>query len=340
MFNRTPKKKVRTRVKSSANVTGTFGKHYVGRITGIITDGIGLLLMFFAYLLGGIWGAATIGTVYLGIRLGTGFRVIPKQEFIVIERFGKFHRIAHDGPRLFLFLGLIDKIKLQDTLAYQSFTVYNGDKAAELDFTDASAPVHANVWYAIANATHKKQSQWEKINAAIYAYTYAYGDPHARIKEVVDGFMRPLLQAMSLDEAQKEKTSSGEESPSQQLLKDKAVRKAMSTLGCHFDPSKPFVLSDIDIPESLQQARAARLIAKALADADAETGRGIREAVASIKQELPNITDDEAIKVYIDRVGLKTIEKLEGANFQLIASDVGGVVRTLGVGPQQTGATT
>jgi len=326
--------KIRTPTHTSANVTGTFNSHFVGKMTGVIVDVVGFGLISIGYLIAGIWGSAVIAAIYFGIRLGTGFRVIQKQDFLVIERFGKFHRIAHDGPRLFLFLGIIDKIKLADTLAYQSFTVYNGDKAAELDFKDASAPVHANVWYAVANATDKKKSNWGKINAAIYAYTYAYGDPKSRIKEVVDGFMRPVLQSMSLDEAQMEKTSSGSDSPSVQLLKDKIVRKAMKTLGCEFDPSKPFVLSDIDIPAPLQEARANRLIAKAMADADAETGRGIREAIKAIKSEMPSITDDKAIETFINRVGLKTIENLNGANFQLIASDVGGVVRTLGVGPK------
>ncbi|PIR43994.1 hypothetical protein COV23_02250, partial [Candidatus Wolfebacteria bacterium CG10_big_fil_rev_8_21_14_0_10_31_9] len=49
--------------------------------------------------------------IWLTVYFAVGFMIAKKQEYLVIERLGKFYRIAHDGPRLFCLPGLIDKIR-------------------------------------------------------------------------------------------------------------------------------------------------------------------------------------------------------------------------------------
>ena len=298
----------------------------------LIIDGFGIFITFLGLAIAGFWGMAITAVFWIGIRFGTGFRVIEKQEFWVIERMGKFHRVAHDGWHIFLFLGLIDKVKLVDTLAFQSFKVYTGDKGAEIDFTDSSAPVTAVVWFAVGNPRKKTTDSWREIDTEIVAWTYAYKDRLKRVQETVDGFVRPILQAMSLDEAQKEKTSS-EGSIADQLKKDKRVRAAMKGLGIHFDPNKPFILSDVDIPDDLKDARKIRLISDVLADADENRGRGLRNAIKAIVAESgDNLTWEQATKTFMDRTSLEALEKMEGANFQFVSPDIGGAIKTLGLG--------
>ncbi|MEZ4200649.1 MAG: hypothetical protein R3B69_03645 [Candidatus Paceibacterota bacterium] len=293
-----------------------------------------------------IWGLSFGWATWIAIRIGNDFRVIPKQEYRVVERFGQLYRVAHSGPRLFLLLGLIDKYAKNGagTLAYQRFEIYKGesekedDKKAEIDFRDASAPVTATVWYAVAQQKLKEawESDWSDINEQIIAWTYAFDDPMQRLFELVDGFVRPRLQELTLDEAQVETTKDPQnQSMSKLLLKDRDIKRAMAELGAEFDPNKPFVLSDVAVPEELQKVRSERLVASARADADKETGRGVSEAIDQIATSLEG-DKAAALAAFQTRVAQEVVKNKPG-DVQFIASDVGGLTRTLEVAPKQKG---
>lgn len=306
----------------------------IGLLTGVVVS-----TGFFAALFGLLAGC----TIWAGIRLGNDLRVVQKQQFLVVERFGEFHRVYHDGLQLLLLVGIIDRIKSEDTLAYQAFEVYTGDAGAAIDFKDASAPVTAVTWFAIGDPKKKEKmvaDDWAEIDEDIIQWTYAYEKVRQRIQEIVDGFVRPRLQNLTLDEAQVEKDKGGdkkEKGLGDELRTDRTVKAALKELGAYFDPKKALIISDIQIPDDLVKERARRLIALATANADEALAEGFKNSIKTIKDAVPGVSEEDVLQAVLTRLGYDTVQKLNVKDLQLIASDVGGVVRTLQVGNQSQG---
>lgn len=306
----------------------------IGLLSGIvISDGF----------LAGLFGLLAGWSIWGGIRLGNDLRIVNKQQFLVVERFGQFHRVCHDGIHVLLLVGLIDKIRAEDTLAYQAFEVYTGDAGAAIDFKDASAPVTAVTWFTIGDPKEKEKmtpGDWSKIDEDIIQWTYAYEKVRQRIQEIVDGFVRPRLQNLTLDEAQVEKDKGGdkkEKGLGDELRTDRNVKAALKEFGAYFDPKKAFIISDIQIPADLVKERARRLIAIATADADEALARGFKNSIETIKAAVPGVSEEDVLQAVLTRLGYDTVQKLNVKELQLIASDVGGVIRTLQVGNQTQG---
>lgn len=296
-------------------------------------------------LLGGIghivsygWGILFGSCIYVGIRLANDLIINSKQDYVLVERLGKYYRIYHDGPKLLLWRGLIDRIPAngRGTLAFVQLPIYKGDTGAQFDFRDGSAPVTASVWWCVGDPSVKAgfSGDWTQLDDAIEAHVYAFEDSRMRLEEIIDGFVRPILQGLTIDDASTER-GAGSTMLSQKMMADPTVQAALRELGAWLDPTRAFVLSDVDIPTSLSEARQRRLVATANADADIQTGRGIRGALNKIRGPKPKdgdpdtrMGDHEAARIFGERNAQNVLTETK-PDISLVGSDVGGLARTL-----------
>tara|TARA_B100000508_G_scaffold4167_1_gene3308 strand:- start:1549 stop:2709 length:1161 start_codon:yes stop_codon:yes gene_type:complete len=255
-----------------------------------------------------------------------GIRIIPKPMFWVVERFGQLWIVKQAGIRFFLLLGLVDKVREKNTFAFQRFKLYEGDKEAEIDFADgASAPVRGDCWFKI-------------VDAVLWTYAYTEGESYERVQQIVDGFIRPKMQALTISQARTEQTQDGK-NLGQLLAEDDGVKEALAEIGVELDVNKPFILSDIVISKEIQDALKEKLVAEILADADRLRASGVKDAIEDIlrgaRDMRGGISYAQAVKIFTDRTALQTLEKMAEkgkVDFNFVAPDIGGVVKTFGVG--------
>lgn len=86
----------------------------------------------------GFWGAGIgLAFVWFGWCIYQGAFIVKQQDWVVIERLGKFHRVYFSGWHLRV-IG-IDTERSKGTLMAQCLKLYQDEGVAEMDFIDASA---------------------------------------------------------------------------------------------------------------------------------------------------------------------------------------------------------
>jgi len=248
--------------------------------------------------------------------------VVPAgQEFLVIERLGKYYAIKHSGIGFLCLRGVIDKVRDKGTLKALELPMY-ADEVAEfaIDFKDGSAPIDASIWHRIG----AENAAWGEIDRAIIAHTYAYENPGGRVEEIVDGHARPILQKHSIDEAQEKKDSIAGE-----VSKHPEVLDAMKKTGHFFVEGKGLIISDIALTQEIKDLRRQVLEGKKDAERDVAKGEGYARAIKGIIEEL-KVDKKTARGIYETQRGLETVEKT-GSNINFVAPTVDGVLITLGM---------
>ncbi len=255
--------------------------------------------------------------------------VIPAgQEYLVIERLGKFYGIKHSGIGFLCFRGIIDKVRDSGNLKVRELKMYADEKDDfAIDFKDGSAPIDASIWHRIG----KENSSWDEINRAIIAHVYAYKNPEGRVEEIVDGHTRPLLQSFSIDDAQEAKDSIAEK-----ILGSEDVKRAMRKTGHFFVENKGLIISDIILPEEIRNLRRQVLEGKKDAERDIKKGAGYALAIKEVINKLGTSTE-RGIDIYQTQRGFETIETT-GSNVTFVAPDMKGLLVTVGAkSTDQTG---
>lgn len=297
----------------------------------------GLVLLIGTAAVGIYFDAGVIGSILLGLSLAIlwasivfafGYVSISKRQYAVYERFGKVRLVLFEG--IGWVNPLFDRLNGSvGSLAMKEIRLYTDEPGrAEMDFTDASAPVHVKSAYSVGRPEDADANNWEALRDAVIAFTYTYSNPESRIETILDGELRPRLQAMSIDDAQ----HSNDEACMAAAL---AAADTLSTFGVYQPAQSPIVVEDIDLPESVVALRQQVLEGEKEAERDALQLQGPARAIVAVREALTDagvsMSDEDIVKFLLTQQGLDTISKT-GANITLVSPDVEGLLKTLGVG--------
>lgn len=277
------------------------------------------------------WYIALSAMIIWGfIYVGLGLRINRKQEFLVIERFGKFYRVAFSGIRILCLPHLIDMVVVKPglgTLEFQDIPI-SSEPGQEVDFTDGSAPIKGTAYFSIGDPNKRT---FAELVDDIIRFSYAYQKPLDRIANVLTEFAREHLQGMTVDEAQVRAKKLPE------VLKGTAgteVKTALEEIGVHLDPERSITVSDIDLPTEIKASRQRSLDAAREADATGKLGQGYANAINFIieaaKKAGHEISWADAQTIFQNQRALEVAGKAESISF--VAPDMASVIKTLSVG--------
>jgi regulator of protease activity HflC (stomatin/prohibitin superfamily) len=288
-----------------------------GFLGGLLGGIIGSVFGYFGT--GFISGAMLWGFTYLAI----GLTIVPQQEVWVIERLGKFCRILRPGVSFLCLPGVIDKIRTNESMKLRRIDLYDDEAGNEMDFEDGSAPIKAQVWFNIGEE-----------DGDIEKFVYEVTNPKMWIEERFDDYIRPLLQHLTIDDAQKQKNQIATEASN-------ALRDSVKEItGAILDKSKGLLITDIVLSKETKEARAKRLEGQTEAEKSIKVGEGYIKAILAIVKEAKKakapITFDQAAEIYEKQRGLETIGRT-GANVTFVAPDIKGVLKTVNIGTRGKG---
>ena len=275
---------------------------------------------------------ACMAVIWCALYVSIGFRMPEEKTFLVIERFGRYYRIAHAGLTVLCFPGLVDKIVKEGSLRSQKLELFkrSGGPKPEIDFTDATAPIAAQAWYQIGDP---KVTSVEQTDKDILLYAYCVESPEERMETILDAVARPILQCQSYDEAQK-----NDQTVNSKVLEEESARSALRAMGIYLAPDKGYLITDIGITEEIKALRRKLMEGEKEAEQTEKKGAGYANAILAImktanegKEDKDKITFEQARQIYETQVALETV-KNTSSNITFFASDVPGVLKTLNVG--------
>lgn len=262
--------------------------------------------------------------LWIGIYIYLGFEIIPQQHFKVIERLGKFYRVAFAGPCLFCLPGIIDRARKTDVdnIEYQILIMYKDEpeKTFAIDFKDSSAAVKAEIWWRVSDP--KTPDELEKD---VENFAYNTDRPTRRLEEVMDGYARPILQEETTDSIQVNMSNI-----SAKISKSSQLKKVFKGMGISLHPTKGFVISDVILPTDIQELRKESLQGTKDAERSKSRGEGYANTIKVIAEKL-GISVEEATHIYETQRGLETVGET-GANITFVGENVKGVLGTIGIG--------
>lgn len=302
-------------------------------------DGNGIIGVFIKWaLLSGIWLVAYVAA---------GLKFVPQNNFWVIERFDQFVGVRNQGATLLCLPNIIDKLKMpperaRHSYAEQELNLFEGsDKEQEIDFKDGSAPIEASIWFRIANPS---------------LFAYAAINPIERLEQLVDDYLRPLLQKLKIDEAntsmktivagfQRHIKADGSPDDTQE---ETDFYAELSAIGIELRAKKPLVVGDIRLPDSIKKLRDKVLEADKTRQAAALTGQGYAEAINAIREKSrpvdadgkpngdPTISFPDARDIYMTLQGMEIFKNLPpGSSINLIGGTVEELIRNFTQGKKK-----
>lgn len=273
--------------------------------------------------------ALSLPIIWATMLICTGMKITGKKGYLVIERFGQFRTVLFRG--IGWINPLFDKIRIKDgSLKIHQLRLYQDEeKRAKLDFTDGvTAVVSIMASYGVGSAQDFEAQDWDKVSADVVKYTYKYTNPEKRIDALLDNAVRPLLQSMTSDAAQKDTSAECDNAA-------KAVETPLAEIGVYLPEERALVIEDIDIPDSVIEIREKAKRGEAEALAEQSRLRAPVRTIIAVREELKtagvNLSDKEVIDMLLTQQGLETIRNT-GANVTLVGKDVGGLLNLIGVG--------
>lgn len=268
----------------------------------------------------------------LSVYIGWGFRLIPENEFWVIERLRQYDRTLLTGWHIMCLPGLVDSIAPNGGRG--DFRLHQVIKKLEnpnemIDFTDGSSKVVYEIWYyVISPKAPINDSAGNPIKDGPFRSVYKVKETEDRISQVLTNRMRPLLQRRSIDDA-----SRNLENISKKIRNDPAVKNAMHEMGVDLEQSRGFIISDIDLSDEVKAIRQEKLVGEKEAQRQEAVGAGYGLAIRKIIETASRdggtkITWTEARQIYEKQRALEAIQKT-GAGIHFIAPDLPGILGML-----------
>jgi hypothetical protein len=313
----------------------------------------GSVPMFLTWLAGAGWISPLFGIAgvitWVGIYVSKGWLELPEKDFCTIERFGRYYRTAHEGVTILCFPGLIDKVTKKGNHRYETVKIREVDPKDVVDFTGGGtgAPVLDIVFRVIRHKPGKPAEvkikrtdpatgqTWEDTYTATgditdsgYLWSYNITDGKERVKEVILGALRPLLQGMTVDQAG---TKTGD--ISKFLREDGEIAQVLVNMGVELDPLRGVVLLDIRLPESVVADNEETLKGQKAAERQTLQGLGYMRAVGGIVREAKDVfgidlTFEQARDLYQNQRGLETLAAKQGA-INFVAPGMNGVLASM-----------
>jgi hypothetical protein len=288
-----------------------------------------LALGALGFLVGGLFDRApgiglALPILWTATFIGAGFFTVEQQCWIVVQRLGQFHSVKLQGVRWMNFV--FDRVKQRGNVLAHRHTLYSeGASDAEIDFKDATAAIKASYWFSVGNPKDIAERNQANLKRDIALYVYRYADPIGRISGAIDGALRPLLQNLTIDQAQ-----TGGEAACLQASAEAAP--AMKLVGTYPPAEKPIIIDDIVVPQDIQEIRESELKGEKEGKAAAARMAAPIAVVTAMKNAAGNgLTFQDVERIVARSQVLDTLGKT-GSNITLIGRDVDGLVGTFEVG--------
>lgn len=313
-------------------------------LVNLIGGGLLSLLGFGVSLALGAGGASVLFglvglIIWTGIYVGIGLRQVEQNEYLVIERLGKYYRTLRAGLSVLCLPGLIDRPAENGGIGdfkWHRIDLYEAGN--QIDFTDGSAGLRAQVWWKVENTEDKPYER-----GGPFKWTYSVINTEARIKEIVDGALRVMLQQESIDGASKNLASI-----STMVRDNEDVAKALREMGAELDSAKGVVITDIILPPEVIKAREETIKGQREASKQYEQGGGYAKAIMAIQAEFAKgrlnnplkpdegwmvepqkISFEEARSIYERQRGFETIATKPG-NTSFVTQGIAGMQLAIG----------
>lgn len=244
-------------------------------------------------------------------------RIVKENDYCVIERFGKFHDVWLSGLH-FLIPG-IDTVRVSGDLKADAPQLWP-DTATKLNFACGSdAHVHAEFNYTISKAGMTK----EGVKMAVKKFTYFHDTPRERLAEVVAAYARPVLQSLTLEQANTEGADSSK-------IITPNVRRELEDYGV-YPRDNAIIITSIDIPPDIQalkdiKAKSAQEAARTGTETDAHVS-----AIRALMKLDPSMTYEKALKQYNAFLAAKVATD-SGAKFTFVASNLKSAIAMINPG--------
>jgi regulator of protease activity HflC (stomatin/prohibitin superfamily) len=276
---------------------------------------------FATYLQSAIAGAI----LWNGFLVAFGIRFVPQATAFVVERFGKYMGVLRSGPRL--ILPFIDKVKSQ-TLKAVRLNLYEDEPNNTFDFLDDSAPVRIQVWYKILQTvTDAEGFMIDVLDDSIQKFFYSNENPENWIEEQLDHILRTRLQALSIDDAQKQAISIAADSVD--VINN--IHNIGDSIGVEISR---VLITDIVLSQKTIEARQQVLEGDKAGAKAALKARGYALSINAIIQEAgakgTTVSWEQAEALFNQQRALETLATT-GANINIVGDNIGGVVRTLDI---------
>ena len=297
------------------------------------------VLMLLACTVAGVY--ASYGTAGFGLGLfcffiwaaliiAIGITPIDVNTYLVVQRFSAYRTVMYRG--LGWVNPIFDRIRGEPgTLRVKGYRLFEDDaERSEVDFRDASATCYITAFYGIGHADDISSEKWAELTDAVRKYTYGYENPRKRAEAVLDGKLRPLLEAKTLEEAQRDKSVVCKQAASEASM-------MLEDIGLYQPQEGALIIEDIDLPDAVIALR--ELVLEGEKQADAETLRlqGPARAVIAARDLLnagpdgDKMTLRETIAWLQTQQGLETIRNA-GSNITFVGKDIPGLLNILNVG--------
>lgn len=276
----------------------------------------------------GWWGPGFgLAFVWIGFCIYQGSMIVGQQEWFVIERLGKFKTVYFRGWHVRV-IG-VDTVRAEGTLCAQRLQLYSDDNATDIDFTDASAPIDASIWYQVGNPDDIANAKWKDVAESVKAWIYTYAKPIERIEDLADGGLRPLLQAKTIDEASTDRNGIADTVMG-------SIAPEMAKFGA-YSPSadKRLIIEDVAIPPHVIELREMALEGEKRAQESENEAGGYWKSIKAIKDNL-SVSVEVARSIYETQRGLDTLEKTK-PSLTLMGKDLNGVLGTISLGSREGG---
>lgn len=273
----------------------------------------------------GRWLSGCFIVIWSAVFVKIGLWEIRQQDYIALERFGRFYTVKYRGIRWRNWF--FDRVVERSSVTARAHILYSKTKQEdEIDFQDVSTPIDATAWYSICNPVDVANENWEALTLQIARNLYRFDDPDTRADELIDSAVRPALEALTTDEAK---------GPKGEAATTKAVEEiapALAAIGRYPPAHKPIVIRDIALTQKQRENRDAAMAGQAEAKRQAQVLTGPALAIDQILKHAESVghtmTYREAADM-VERAQTNSMLKETKAGLTIVAKDVGGVYNAL-----------
>lgn len=319
---------------------------WVINIIGLLVFGsmmlsIGLILPETQTTLDGILLFLSGVIVWFSIYTAIGIRIVKENHFMVIERFGAYHRTIatltknrESGLTVLCFPGLIDQIAKEGDYLQHLLRLYTRPEGGNhaIDFTDGSATVVIQVrWQFDPDKEDPKLPESER---ASFKATYDTDDPERHMEEIIDSAARTLLQNKTIDEASKNLTGLGKE-----VAENDLVKYGLKKMGIKLDGERGVLFTDIILSPEVIKLRQQKMEGEKDAERATAQATGMAESIQKILKSAngsdvdpkKHLTFQDAVAIYQNQLFLSALPETK-ANITLIAPGTEAIMKTMDIG--------
>ncbi len=275
----------------------------------------------------GLWGMGFgLAFAWIGFCIFQGTIILEQQQYAVIERLGKYQTVYFRGWNVRV-IG-VDRIRrgISD-MRGKEYQLYADERKTDIDFADgASAPVVVKFWYRIGKPEDAVvgSENWEKLTEAVKLWVYKYEKPEDRVYALVDGALRPRLQALDIDAASKGRGNIAEETM-------EIVEPGLAEIGAYVPSDKGrLVIEDIELPQSVIDLRLKKLEGEKLASELEAEAVGYWKPILAVQTGL-DTSLDKAWEMYRTLRSLDTLPKIQ-PQMVLVGEGLKGILGNINLG--------